>query len=106
MEEIYRSCPEFENNDYILRMVSQEDRLDLLKVYSDKEAVSFFNSDNCGGDDFYYTDYEKFLECMKFWESRYQVRDFVRFTIVDQKQKEIAGMVEICAVDDYIKRNA
>ena len=48
MEEIYRSCPEFENNDYILRMVSQEDRLDLLKVYSDKEAVSFFNSDNCG----------------------------------------------------------
>ena len=53
MEEIYRSCPEFENNDYILRMVSQEDRLDLLKVYSDKEAVSFFNSDNCGGDDFY-----------------------------------------------------
>lgn len=28
MEEIYRSCPEFENNDYILRMVRQEDRLD------------------------------------------------------------------------------
>ena len=51
MEEIYRSCPEFENNDYILRMVSQEDRLDLLKVYSDKEAVSFFiiDRDLCGG---------------------------------------------------------
>ena len=30
MEEIYRSCPECENNDYILRMVSQEDILDLL----------------------------------------------------------------------------
>ena len=43
MEEIYRSCPEFENNDYILRMVRQEDRLDLLKVYSDKEAVSFLS---------------------------------------------------------------
>ncbi|WP_373265875.1 hypothetical protein [Hungatella hathewayi] len=26
----------------------------MLKVYSDKAAVSFFNSDNCGGDDFYY----------------------------------------------------
>ena len=50
---------------------------------------------------FYYTDYEKFLECMKFWESRYQVRDFVRFTIVDQKQKEIAGMVEICPSYKY-----
>ena len=49
MEEIYRSCPEFENNDYILRMVRKEDKLDLLKVYSDKKAVVFMNSDNCGG---------------------------------------------------------
>lgn len=38
-----------------LRMTSQEDKFDLLKVYSDKAAVLFFNSDNCGGDDFYYT---------------------------------------------------
>ena len=43
MEEIYRSCPEFENNDYILRMVRQEDRLDLLKVYSDKERTTSIN---------------------------------------------------------------
>ena len=27
MEEIYRSCPEFENNDYILRMRSEERRV-------------------------------------------------------------------------------
>lgn len=33
-------------------------------------------------------------------ESRVQVRDFVRFTIVDQKQKEI-GMVEICPSYKY-----
>lgn len=67
MEEIYRSCPEFENNDYILRMVSQEDRLDLLKVYSDKEAVSFFNSDNCGGDDFYYTTENRMQQAIDYW---------------------------------------
>ena len=34
-------------------MVSSKDKLDLLKVYSDKRAVPFFNSDNCGGDDYF-----------------------------------------------------
>lgn len=38
---------------------------------------------------------------MKFWESRYQEKDFVRFTIVDQKQMRIAGMVEICPSYKY-----
>ena len=55
MTDVYENCPVFENDSYILRMTSQEDKSDLLKVYSDKAAVSFFNSDNCGGDDFYYT---------------------------------------------------
>ena len=55
MTDVYENCPVFENDSYILRMTSQEDKSDLLKVYSDKAAVSFFNSANCGGDDFYYT---------------------------------------------------
>lgn len=55
MTDVYENCPVFENDSYILRMTSQEDKSDLLKVYSDKAAVSLFNSDNCGGDDFYYT---------------------------------------------------
>ena len=52
MVDVYKNCPEYENEDYLVRMVCQEDRMDLLKVYSDKRAVPFFNSDNCGGDDF------------------------------------------------------
>ena len=36
-------------------MTNKEDKADLLKVYSDEKSVPFFNSDNCGGDDFYYT---------------------------------------------------
>ena len=52
MVDVYKNCPEYENEDYHVRMVCQEDRMDLLKVYSDKRAVPFFNSDNCGGDDF------------------------------------------------------
>lgn len=48
MENVYENCPEYGNDDYVLRMVNQRDKLDLLKVYSDKRAVPFFNSDNCG----------------------------------------------------------
>ena len=45
----YERCPKYENENYLLRMVSKKDKEDLLKVYSDEKAVPFFNSDNCGG---------------------------------------------------------
>ena len=40
MTDVYENCPVFENDSYILRMTSQEDKSDLLKVYSDKAAVT------------------------------------------------------------------
>ena len=40
--DVYKNCPSFENEYYILRMVDKADKLDLLKVYSDEKAVSFF----------------------------------------------------------------
>ena len=95
MEEIYRSCPEFENNDYILRMVSQDDRLDLLKVYSDKEAVSFFNSDNCGGDDFYYTTENRMQQAIDYWLFEYNRQGFVRWTIISKETHEAIGTIEL-----------
>ena len=51
---IYENCPILQNNKFILRPVDDRDLSDLFKVYSDKKAVPFFNSDNCHGDDFYY----------------------------------------------------
>ena len=95
MEEIYRSCPEFENNDYILRMVRQEDRLDLLKVYSDKEVVSFFNSDNCGGDDFYYTTENRMQQAIDYWLFEYNRQGFVRWTIISKETHEAIGTIEL-----------
>ena len=51
---VYEKCNVIENENYILRLVEAEDCEDLLKVYSDKNALPFFNSDNCDGDNFYY----------------------------------------------------
>ena len=54
MENVYEKCPSFEGDKYLLRLVTIDDAKDLLEVYSDKNAVPFFNSDNCNGDDFHY----------------------------------------------------
>ena len=50
---IYENCPVLENEKFIIRLFKNEDCDDLLEVYSDKNALPFFNSDNCDGDNFY-----------------------------------------------------
>lgn len=64
---IYKKCPEVQNESFLLRLVTQEDCEELLKVYSDGKAAALFNSDNCNGDDFYYTSLERMREALSFW---------------------------------------
>lgn len=95
MKNVYEVCPQFENERYLLRLISQEDCADLLKVYSDKQAVPFFNSDNCNGDDFYYTTMERMKQAIEFWIFSYDNRYFVRWTIVDKKINKAIGTIEL-----------
>lgn len=103
MENVYKSCPTYENEDYILRMVSKEDKLDLLKVYSDKKAAALFNSDNCGGDTFYYTTESRMEQAIDYWFFEYGRAGFVRWTIVSKKSNEAIGTIELFHrnADDY-----
>ena len=77
-----------------------EDAEGLFQCYSNPEAAKYFNGDCCG-DDFYYTEFSRFVKCMEFWESRYQEKDFVRFTIIHQSTGKIAGMAEVCPSYQY-----
>lgn len=36
--DVYKNCPNYENEFYMLRMVNKEDKADLLKVYSDEKS--------------------------------------------------------------------
>ena len=63
---IYESCPVLESEKYIIRLFKDEDCDDLLKVYSDRNALPFFNSDNCDGDNFYYSTKERMAEAIDF----------------------------------------
>lgn len=93
--DVYKSCPTFENEHFILRYVSENDCLDLLKVYSDKKAVPLFNSDNCGGDNFYYTTDERMLEAIRYWFFEYERKGFVRWSIVDKATQQVIGTIEL-----------
>lgn len=45
--DVYEQIPVMENEKFLLREIEDGDAEHLLKVYSDKNAVPLFNSDNC-----------------------------------------------------------
>ena len=95
MRDVYEYCPEFENDKYLLRLISAEDTKDLLKVYSDASAVPFFNGDNCGGDNFHYKTLVRMKQAVDFWLFSYNERYFVRWTIIDKETMEAVGTIEL-----------
>ena len=104
MMNVYDSCPTFEDERFLLRFVKQEDADNLLKVYSDKNALPFFNSDNCDGDNFYYPDSERMKNAINFWMRSYQTKWFVRWTILDKNISDAIGTIEMfhrIADDDF-----
>ena len=92
---IYEQCPVLENERFKVRFILAEDCGDLLEVYSDKEAVKLFNSDNCDGDDFYYTTPERMKQAFDFWLFSYKEGYFVRFSIIDKNTSKVIGTFEI-----------
>ena len=93
---IYENCPILQNNKFILRPVDDRDLSDLFKVYSDKKAVPFFNSDNCDGDNFYYATKERMTDAIDFWQSAYEKQWFARWSIMDKSSEKVIGTIELC----------
>lgn len=93
---IYQKRRVLENERFLLRMIEKEDWRDLLKVYSDKNALPFFNSDNCNGDNFYYPTRERMADALDFWMQAYQNSWFARLSIVDKSASQVIGTVELC----------
>lgn len=90
----YIKCPEFETENFLLRLVSEEDAADLLDCYLDDKARAVFNSDNCTSD-FFYNSIEEMCYCISQWLGCYTRHEFVRFAIVDKEKGRACGTVEI-----------
>ncbi|MBP3488702.1 MAG: GNAT family N-acetyltransferase [Roseburia sp.] len=95
MSNVYETCPTLENENYRLRLVAESDAEDLRKVYGDKFALPFFNSDNCHGDNFYYPTAEGMREAIRYWLMEYENRGFVRFAIVEKDSDTAIGTIEL-----------
>ncbi len=93
---IYESCHVLESEKFILRLFEEKDCDDLLKVYSDKNALPFFNSDNCDGDNFYYATNERMAQALDFWKMSYEKGWFARLSIIDKTSSTVIGTVELC----------
>lgn len=93
---VYEKCPVLESGRFLLRSVQDSDCDDLWRVYSDKNALPFFNSDNCNGDNFYYATRERMAEAMDFWSMSYKNGWFARLSIVDKTASSVIGTVELC----------
>lgn len=96
------NCPKYETKNFILRKLKIGDSEELFSCYSDPLAVKFFNGDNCG-DDFFYTDFDKFKKCVEYWIKSYDIQDFVRFSIINKQNSRAIGTVEICPSYKYSK---
>lgn len=93
---IYENCPVLEDGHYLLRLTRAEDLDGLLPVYSDRNALPFFNSDNCHGDNFYYETRERMKEVLDFWDYSYKNGWFARMTIIDKAADAVLGTAELC----------
>lgn len=91
----YETCPVYENEKFLLRLVENADAPDLLRVYSDEKAVPYFNGDNCHGDDFHYTSLERMQSAVDFWLFSYRSGYFVRWSILDKDAGEAVGTIEL-----------
>ena len=93
---IYETCPVLESRKFIIRLFQNSDCDDLLKVYSDKYALPYFNSDNCDGDNFYYFTKKRMADAIRFWHMSYENGWFVRMSIVDKLFASVIGTIELC----------
>lgn len=93
--DVFTTCPAYETEHFRIQKLELRDAEELFSCYSDPDAARFFNGDCCG-DDFYYTDKDKFRECVEYWLSRYEAGDFVRWSIQDKEKKSLIGTIEVC----------
>lgn len=92
--DVYEQIPVMESDKFLLREIEDADAEYLLKVYSDKDAVPLFNSDN-SVNDFHYVSIEEMKATIAFWKREYQQRYYVRWAIIDKDSNRAIGTIEL-----------
>lgn len=101
--DIYKECPTYKTESFILRLVKKEDAEALLKCYSDKTAVEKMNADNCISG-FYFASLKEMQDCINFWLEEYSREMYVRFSIITKHTNTPIGTVEIFGGESGVLR--
>ena len=94
MDDLYKNCPVFETQNFMLRLVSEDDAIDLLGCYSDTKAQQFFNTDGFPKDCNFNT-IEEMQSYIKFWLMEYSQGAYIRFSVVDKAVNKAIGTIEM-----------
>jgi len=102
-ENPYLNCPTYKTSSFTLRLVETGDAENLLKCYSNKNAVNFMNADNCTNN-FYYQSLAEMKSAIQFWLDSYKKHYFVRLSIISESEKIAVGTVEIFGGEQGVLR--
>lgn len=86
--------PVFASPHFLLRPVEEKDAADLLRCYSDEEAVARMNADNCTST-FLLKTMEEMTDCIRFWQSDGEQTQYIRFAVVDRGDDRAVGSCEL-----------
>lgn len=82
----------YETEHFLLRQVKMEDAPELLRCYSDPEAVALMNDDNCSGG-FLFETLEQMESAIHFWNA--DPFGYARPAVIDKRSGEAVGTLEI-----------
>lgn len=82
----------YETENFILRQVKKEDAPDLLRCYSDPEAVALMNDDNCVGG-FLFQTLEEMERAIHFWNN--DASQYARPAVIDKRTGRAVGTLEV-----------
>jgi hypothetical protein len=91
------SCPVYETDNLLFSKVREQHAEELFKCYSDPVTVSHMNNDNCGGD-WDVSSIEIVRRGIRGWESEYDAKFYIRWSITHKESKRIIGTIEIAPV--------
>lgn len=90
----YANCPVYENEHFLLRLVSMDDAEALLPCYSQPTDSVTTNSFNCtygyGSQTI-----EEMREFIRLWLEAYRDRGFVRWSVLDNRTNTAIGTIEL-----------
>ncbi len=94
--DVYTTCPHFITNGFTLRQVRRADAPGLLKVYSDKTAQFYFNTD-ARKTDLRFCKLREMEQCIDEWLRAYGRREYVRWTVL--RNGRAVGTMEMSRLD-------